>query len=271
MRTGGNKRLSFLRRRRLSYKRGVRIIRHAIGSNPKTTAIILVSICALFFAASLTTDGYHLLHSSDGSHGGRALSNSTREPDAAIVEGVHSCENYVRLNQVGVGFAILWIIVLLYFFIGLAIICDDFFVSSLERISESLSLSEDVAGATFMAAGSSAPELFTSVMDTFYFTNNVGIGTIVGSAVFNILVIIALAAAMSKEDLLIDWRPFLRDCCFYSMSVVLLFVFVLYGSFTWLHSLVLVLFYGLYVLFMVFNEKLLAKCGDGIQERILLP
>ena len=265
MRTGGNKRLSFLRRRRLSYKRGVRIIRHAIGSNPKTTAIILVSICALFFAASLTTDGYHLLHSSDGSHGGRALSNSTREPDAAIVEGVHSCENYVRLNQVGVGFAILWIIVLLYFFIGLAIICDDFFVSSLERISESLSLSEDVAGATFMAAGSSAPELFTSVMDTFYFTNNVGIGTIVGSAVFNILVIIALAAAMSKEDLLIDWRPFLRDCCFYSMSVVLLFVFVLYGSFTWLHSLVLVLFYGLYVLFMVFNEKLLAKCGDGIQ------
>ena len=265
MRTGGNKRLSFLRRRRLSYKRGVRIIRHAIGSNPKTTAIILVSICTLFFAASLTTDGYHLLHSSDGSHGGRALSNSTREPDAAIVEGVHSCENYVRLNQVGVGFAILWIIVLLYFFIGLAIICDDFFVSSLERISESLSLSEDVAGATFMAAGSSAPELFTSVMDTFYFTNNVGIGTIVGSAVFNILVIIALAAAMSKEDLLIDWRPFLRDCCFYSMSVVLLFVFVLYGSFTWLHSLVLVLFYGLYVLFMVFNERLLAMCGDGIQ------
>ena len=263
MRTGGNKRLSFLRRRRLSYKRGVRIIRHAIGSNSKTTAIILVSICAFFFAVA--HNRWVIYYRIYGSHVGRALSNSTTKPDAAIVEGVHSCENYVRLNQVGVGFAILWIIVLLYFFIGLAIICDDFFVSSLERISESLSLSEDVAGATFMAAGSSAPELFTSVMDTFYFTNNVGIGTIVGSAVFNILVIIALAAAMSKEDLLIDWRPFLRDCCFYSMSVVLLFVFVLYGSFTWLHSLVLVLFYGLYVLFMVFNERLLAKCGDGIK------
>ena len=83
---------------------------------------------------------------------------------------------------------------MLYFFLGLAIICDDFFVSSLERISEGLNLSEDVAGATFMAAGSSAPELFTSIMDTFYFTNNVGVGTIVGSAVFNILIIIGAVA-----------------------------------------------------------------------------
>ena len=30
-----------------------------------------------------------------------------------------------------------------------------------EAISEKLDLSEDVAGATFMAAGSTAPELFT--------------------------------------------------------------------------------------------------------------
>lgn len=65
--------------------------------------------------------------------------------------------------------------------------CDDFFVAALERISEVLNLSEDVAGATFMAAGSSAPELFTSTVDVFIFQSNVGIGTIVGSAVFNIL------------------------------------------------------------------------------------
>jgi len=34
------------------------------------------------------------------------------------------------------------------------------------RCSQKLHLSEDVAGATFMAAGSSAPELFTSVIGT---------------------------------------------------------------------------------------------------------
>lgn len=31
--------------------------------------------------------------------------------------------------------------------------CDDYFVSSLDRICEELRLSPDVAGATFMAAG----------------------------------------------------------------------------------------------------------------------
>lgn len=52
-------------------------------------------------------------------------------------------------------------------------------------------MSEDVAGATFMAAGSSAPELFTGVAGVA-FESDVGVGTIVGSAVFNILVIVAL-------------------------------------------------------------------------------
>ena len=62
---------------------------------------------------------------------------------------------------------------------AIAIICDDFFVPSLEAISERLDLSEDVAGATFMAAGSSAPELFTSVVGVGV-DSDVGIGTIVG-------------------------------------------------------------------------------------------
>jgi Ca2+/Na+ antiporter len=66
---------------------------------------------------------------------------------------------------------------------ALAIICDDFFVPSLEIISEKLNLSEDVAGATFMAAGSSAPELFTSVAGVAQETD-VGVGTIVGSVSF---------------------------------------------------------------------------------------
>ena len=50
---------------------------------------------------------------------------------------------------------------------------------SLEAISEKLDLSEDVAGATFMAAGSSAPELFTSVAGVAA-DSDVGVGTIVG-------------------------------------------------------------------------------------------
>ena len=42
-----------------------------------------------------------------------------------------------------------------------------------------------------------------------------GMGTIVGSAMFNILVIVALSAAATTEVLTIDWRPVCRDCGFY--------------------------------------------------------
>ena len=255
------KRQSFLRRRARSYKKGLRIVAKEVGGCSRLSAGTLLLVCIVGIAA-FAASGTGQQDQGIPSHLARHLAaNITTTTAAPAAGGSHSCDNYK--NETGAGFFILWLIILLYFFLGLAIICDDFFVSSLERISERLNLSEDVAGATFMAAGSSAPELFTSIMDTFYFTNNVGVGTIVGSAVFNILVIIALAAAMSAKDLTIDWRPFLRDCIFYLISVALLFVFVLEGAFTWVHSLILVIFYLCYVAFMTKNESILAKCGKG--------
>eukprot|EP00171_Calliarthron_tuberculosum_P019009 IDg19009t1 len=92
-------------------------------------------------------------------------------------------------------------------FVGLALITDEYFVPALAIISERLDLSEDVAGATFMAAGSSAPELFTSLLSTFWGGDDLGVGTIVGSAVFNVCVIIAISALFAKQALDLDFRP----------------------------------------------------------------
>ena len=72
---------------------------------------------------------------------------------------------------------------------------------ALDVIIDVIGCSEDVAGATFMAAGGSAPELFTSIIGIFFAKNDVGIGTIVGSAVFNILFVIAACAFAAKEAL----------------------------------------------------------------------
>ena len=96
-----------------------------------------------------------------------------------------------------VGSALLYLFVSVYTFLGLAIICDDYFVESLEVISETLGLSEDVAGATFMAAGSSAPELFTAIVTVLITGGSEGLGAIVGSAVFNIMVIVGLTAVVA--------------------------------------------------------------------------
>ena len=108
---------------------------------------------------------------------------------------------------------IVHVLALLYIFMGLAVICDDFFVASLEQISDYLSLSEDVAGATFMAAGSSAPELFISLADNVIAEpgKTIGVSTIVGSAIFNILVIIAVTGMLAGQSLELDWKPLARD------------------------------------------------------------
>ena len=65
------------------------------------------------------------------------------------------------------GMAVFHFIGTMYMFLALAIICDEFFVPSLEQITLRLAISNDVAGATLMAAGGSAPVLFTSAIGTF--------------------------------------------------------------------------------------------------------
>ncbi len=86
------------------------------------------------------------------------------------------------------GAVVLHMFGMLYMFIALAIVCDEFFVPALTVITEKLKISDDVAGATFMAAGGSAPELFTSVIGVFILTVTWASETIVGSAVFQHLV-----------------------------------------------------------------------------------
>ncbi|VBB35000.1 unnamed protein product, partial [Acanthocheilonema viteae] len=111
------------------------------------------------------------------------------------------------LEQRRHGAIILHVIGLIYMFIALAIVCDEFFVPSLGVITDKLAISDDVAGATFMAAGGSAPEFFTSVIGVFIAENNVGIGTIVGSATFNILCVLSCCAIFSRNVLLLTWWP----------------------------------------------------------------
>ena len=140
-------------------------------------------------------------------------------------------------------------------------------------------------GATFMAAGSSAPELFTSLSDSFFTKNSIGVGTIVGSAMFNILIIVALSAAVVPGSVLIDWRPVVRDAMFYATSIGLLVIFIVNGKggempcngeedFPHYNATltkkcgiikaweggVMVAVYGVYVVFMVFNGRIFSKC-----------
>ncbi|XP_056136224.1 sodium/potassium/calcium exchanger 3-like [Lampris incognitus] len=153
------------------------------------------------------------------------------------------------------GAVALHVLCTIYMFCSLALICDDYFVPSLEKICEHLHLSEDVAGATFMAAGSSAPELFTSVIGVFVTKGDVGVGTIVGSAVFNILCIIGVCGFFAGQAVRLSHWTLLRDSIYYTFSIVALIVFIYDEKVTWWESLVLILMYTVYIVMMKFNAR----------------
>ncbi|XP_035237167.1 sodium/potassium/calcium exchanger 4a isoform X1 [Anguilla anguilla] len=183
--------------------------------------------------------------------------NETEEERNCTKPAIHEFPEDLFTNmQRRQGAVLLHIVATLYMFLALAIVCDDFFVTSLEKICEKLHLSEDVAGATFMAAGSSAPELFASIIGVFITHGDVGVGTIVGSAVFNILCIIGVCGIFAGQVVyLTRWAVF-RDSFYYILSVVLLIVFIYDEKIVWWESLVLVVMYAGYILIMKFNTSM---------------
>lgn len=209
-----------------------------------------LTLAVLVVAALVLSDGINFPHQSSF----EAASTSTSRKLLSSGAAWESCD-FENANE-PIAWAVLHCFFIFVLFVALAIVCDDFFVPSLEAISEKLNLSEDVAGATFMAAGSSAPELFTSVAGVAVQTD-VGVGTIVGSAVFNIQIIIALTAALAGQVLFLDWRPLARDSFFYAMSIACFIGFSWDGYFTHYEAVLLLLLYVLYIVLMVFNPKLM--------------
>ncbi|KAB0369429.1 hypothetical protein FD755_019434 [Muntiacus reevesi] len=130
--------------------------------------------------------------------------------------------------------------------------------SSCSRHPKKLHLSEDVAGATFMAAGSSTPELFASVIGVFITHGDVGVGTIVGSAVFNILCIIGVCGLFAGQVVRLTWWAVCRDSVYYTLSVIVLIAFIYDEEIVWWEGLVLIILYVFYILIMKYNVKMQA-------------
>lgn len=159
---------------------------------------------------------------------------------------------------------IVYVILSIYLFLGVAIICDGHFVDSLEMICSKygLNINPDVAGATFMAAGSSAPELATSFLGVFVAASPVGLGTILGSAVFNILIIVGSVAILTGEPLKLDYRPVVRDNFFYGVSVILLCVLLAVDDQANLYdTIILLAWYFIYLIFLGWNEMFMGMLG----------
>jgi Ca2+/Na+ antiporter len=146
-----------------------------------------------------------------------------------------------------------------------------------EAASEYLgrNLSDGVRGATINAIGSSMPELFTTLFFLFILKDKDGfaggIGTTAGSAIFNgmiipAVVILIVVLKRINSSVTVSRKVLLRD----GISLLiceLILIFLLGGkTLTWLHGVVLMALYGIYVTYLLTTMK---KNDSEIVEEII--
>ena len=108
-------------------------------------------------------------------------------------------------------------------------------------------MSEDVAGATLIAAATSFPVLFSSVITTFVFVSNAGVDVVVGTCVYNLLVCVAITALLYGYRLRgLSKIALGRDVGFHIVSLSVLFLFLLDDAIVLYEAILLNLVYIIY-------------------------
>ncbi len=87
------------------------------------------------------------------------------------------------------------------FGLALLVLGSRWFVSGAVELARILGMSETVIGLTIIAGGTSLPEVATSVTAALKNERDLAIGNVVGSNIFNLLLILGLSALVSPAGL----------------------------------------------------------------------
>ncbi len=219
-----------------------------------TTLTLATTIVTAVYNASVVNNG-----SSKDVDMARLLRRNHTTGEMCIPLAIHQFpEDLIGEENRANGGVLIHIFAAVYIFGCLAYLCDTYFVPALEVLTEKLNIQPEIAGATFMAIGSSSPELFTSMVGVYVAEDDVGVGTIIGSAVFNILFVIGCCIIASPSILVIDVYPIVRDAAFYTLALIPLAAICMDGEVDWYDAVSLVLLYALYI-FMMYHSVRLEK------------
>lgn len=114
---------------------------------------------------------------------------------------------------------------ILMILIGLAGILfgSNLIVDNVEQLAISIGISQKIISVTVISLGTSLPELITTVISAKKGENNMAIGNIIGSNIFNTCVVLGLPVAILGEAVTTTFT--FVDVIFMTVSVVLLWVF----------------------------------------------
>jgi cation:H+ antiporter len=99
---------------------------------------------------------------------------------------------------------IAWNLVLAVVGLGLLLLGADWIVGGAASLAAAMGIPEVVVGLTIVAVGTSLPEIATSVMAGVRGHRDIAVGNVVGSCIFNILMVLGITALVAPEPLAVS-------------------------------------------------------------------
>ena len=129
------------------------------------------------------------------------LKKGNQEEEA--VQEEYTEEEHPWVNQIPLPpMVVNWILVAVG--IGLLVLGSRFLIQSSIAIAEHFGLSRLIIGLTIVATGTSLPELATSVVASLRGKRDIAVGNVIGSNIFNILVVLGASSAFSPQGLAVS-------------------------------------------------------------------
>ena len=131
---------------------------------------------------------------------------------------------------------------------------SDFFVDGASSIASILKIPTVIVGLTIVAFGTSAPEAAVSITSSLTGSNGMAVGNVIGSNLFNMLMVIGIAALLSnlvmEKDVLNRDLPFL-------VGITILFAAFIFigGDISNIEGIILVLILIGYIIYLIYNER----------------
>ncbi len=140
----------------------------------------------------------------------------------------------------------------------------EWFVGGAVQIARNVGLSETVIGLTILAAGTSLPELVTSVVATLRNERDIAVGNVIGSNLFNVLGVLGAAAVFSSPGIQVAASMFQRDLpVMVGTALICLPIFASYGVISRWEGLMLLGFYVLYTVYLI-----LSTTGNPLAQQV---
>ncbi|GMU41143.1 MAG: sodium:calcium antiporter [Chloroflexota bacterium] len=148
--------------------------------------------------------------------------------------------------------------------LGLLILGSRWFVDGATEAAEALGVSELVIGLTVVAAGTSMPELATSVVASIRGERDIAVGNVVGSNIFNILAVVGASSLVVEGGIPVSATAINVDIIvMIGVAVICLPVFMTGSIITRLNGVLFIALYAAYVLYLYVD----ATASEGAGER----